>query len=53
MVAVSLAAPFLLMPGIFALCFVGLSISVFPNMVPGAVIIWPAATDRSSQIFML
>ena len=31
----------------------GLGISVFPYVVPGAVTIWAAATDRSSQVFML
>ena len=46
-------APFLLTLAVFLLCFVGLSISVFPDVVPGAVTIWAAATDRSSQIFML
>jgi cytochrome d ubiquinol oxidase subunit II len=46
-------APFLLTLGIFGLCFVGLGISVFPDVVPGAVSIWDAATDRSSQVFML
>ena len=46
-------APFLLTLGIFLLCFVGLGISVFPDVVPGAVTIWEAATDRSSQVFML
>lgn len=46
-------APFLLTLFIFLLCFVGLVISVFPYVIPGAVTIWDAATDRSSQIFML
>ena len=46
-------APFLLTLGIFLLSFVGLCISVFPYVVPGAVTIWDAATDRSGQIFML
>ena len=46
-------APFMLTLGVFALCFVGLCISVFPDVVPGAVTIWAAATDRSSQVFML
>lgn len=45
--------PFMLTLSIFLLCFVGLGISVFPYVVPGAVTIWDAATDRSSQIFML
>lgn len=47
------AAPFLLTLSIFLLCFIGLGISVFPDIVPGAVTIWEAATDRSSQVFML
>ena len=46
-------APFLLTLGVFLLCFIGLGISVFPDVVPGAVSIWDAATDRSSQVFML
>ncbi|MCX2863341.1 cytochrome d ubiquinol oxidase subunit II [Paucibacter sp. PLA-PC-4] len=46
-------SPFLLTLGIFLLCFVGLGISVFPDVVPGAVTIWEAATDRSGQVFML
>jgi cytochrome d ubiquinol oxidase subunit II len=46
-------APFLLTLFVFLLCFVGLGISVFPDVVPGAVSIWEAATDRSSQVFML
>jgi len=46
-------APFLLTLGVFLLCFIGLGISVFPDVVPGAVTIWDAATDRSSQVFML
>jgi cytochrome d ubiquinol oxidase subunit II len=46
-------APFLLTLFVFLLCFVGLGISVFPDVVPGAVSIWDAATDRSSQVFML
>ena len=46
-------APFMLTLGIFLLCFIGLGISVFPFIVPGAITVWEAATDRSSQIFML
>ena len=46
-------APFLLTLSIFLLCFIGLGISVFPYVIPGSVTIWQAATDRSSQIFML
>jgi cytochrome d ubiquinol oxidase subunit II len=46
-------APFLLTLFIFLLCFVGLGISIFPYVIPGAVTIWDAATDPSSQRFML
>ena len=45
--------PFLLTLFIFLLCFIGLGISVFPYVIPGSVTIWQAATDRSSQVFML
>ena len=46
-------APFLLTLGIFLLSFIGLVISIYPYVIPGAVTIWQAATDRSSQVFML
>ena len=46
-------APFLLTLFVFLLCFVGLGVSVYPFVVPGAITIWEAATVRSSQIFML
>lgn len=46
-------APFLLTLGVFLLCFVGIGISIFPFVIPGAVTIWDAATERSSQVFML
>ena len=46
-------APFLLTLFVFLLCFIGLGISIFPYIVPGAITVWDAATDRSSQIFML
>lgn len=46
-------APFLWALFVFFLCFVGLVISIFPFIVPGAVTVWEAATERSSQVFML
>ena len=46
-------APFLLTLAVFLLCFVGIGISIFPYVIPGAVTIWDAATERSSQVFML
>ena len=46
-------APFLLALGLFGLSYVGLGISLYPDIVPGRVTIWEAASPRSSQIFML
>ncbi len=51
-------APFMLTLLVFLLCFIGLGISIYPNVIPGtlttsAVTIWDAATERSSQLFML
>ncbi len=46
-------APFLIALGLFLLSFVGLGISIFPDVVPGRLTIWEAASPRSSQIFML
>jgi len=45
--------PFLLSLALFLLCFVGLGVSIWPNVVPGAVTIFEAAAPRNSQIFML
>jgi cytochrome bd-type quinol oxidase subunit 2 len=47
------SAPFLQTLLVFLLCFIGLGISIYPYVIPGAVTIWGAATKRSSQIFML
>jgi cytochrome bd ubiquinol oxidase subunit II len=46
-------APFLLALFVFLLCFIGLGISIFPYVIPGAVTIWDAATHPRSQVFML
>lgn len=46
-------APFLIALFVFLLCFVGLGISMFPYVVPGAVTIWDAAAPEKSQVFML
>ncbi len=45
--------PFVLGLGIFALCFVGLGVCMWPFVVPTRVTIWEAAAPRQSQIFML
>ena len=46
-------APFLLALALFGLSFAGLGVSIFPDVVPGAVTIWQAASPASSQGFML
>jgi cytochrome d ubiquinol oxidase subunit II len=45
--------PFLLTLAIYALCFMGLGISVYPDIVPGGVSIREAAAPPASQGFML
>ena len=45
--------PFLCALAIFALCFVGLGISVYPMMVPPSISILQAAAPRASQLFAL
>jgi len=45
--------PFLLSLAFFALSMAGLGISIFPDIVPGAVRIHEAAAPESSLIFML
>lgn len=45
--------PFLLALALFALSFAGLGISIFPDIVPGRISIWDAASPPSSQLFML
>ncbi|WP_457106889.1 cytochrome d ubiquinol oxidase subunit II [Methylobacterium sp. P5_C11] len=46
-------APFLIALGLFALTFLGLGISIFPDIVPGRITIWQAAAPEASQIFLL
>lgn len=45
--------PFLLSLGLFALSMTGLGISIFPDIVPGAVDIHEAAAPEASLVFML
>jgi cytochrome bd ubiquinol oxidase subunit II len=45
--------PFLSALGIFLLCFVGLGISFYPNIVPPALSIWDAAAPDKSLAFLL
>ncbi len=46
-------APFLLALSLFALSFAGLGVSIFPDIVPGRITIWQAASPEKSQLFML
>ena len=46
-------APFFWTLGLFGLCFIGLAISIWPDVIPGRVTIWQAAAPEKSQIFML
>ena len=46
-------APFGLALALFALCFAGLGVSIFPMIVPPDVTIWQAAAPENSQVFML
>lgn len=45
--------PFVLTLALFALCMVGLAISIWPDVIPGRVTIWQAASPAKSQTFML
>ncbi len=45
--------PFVLALALFALCFIGLGVSMFPYVVPTEVTIWEAAAPYASQLFML
>jgi cytochrome d ubiquinol oxidase subunit II len=45
--------PFLLALALFGLTMIGLGISIWPDVVPGAVTIWEAAAPERSQVFML
>ena len=38
---------------LFLLGFIGLCISIFPNMVPPSISLWEAAAPRDSQLFLL
>ena len=44
--------PFVLALALFALCFAGLGVSMFPYIIPTALTIMDAATPFYSQIFM-
>lgn len=45
--------PFLLAMALFLLGFIGLAISLWPNLIPPEISIYEAAAPRSSQVFLL
>ena len=47
------AAPFLAALGLFAMCYLGLGISIVPMIVPYTVTLWAAASAAKSQAFMV
>jgi cytochrome d ubiquinol oxidase subunit II len=46
-------APFLAAMGLFAMCYLGLGISLFPYVVPPDITLWDAAAAPQSQAFLL
>ena len=45
--------PFLLSMALFMLSFLGLGISLWPNIIPPDISIWEAAAPPETQIFLL
>jgi cytochrome d ubiquinol oxidase subunit II len=45
--------PFIGAMGLFAMCYLGLGISLFPYIVPYAITLWDAAAVPSTQAFLL
>jgi cytochrome d ubiquinol oxidase subunit II len=47
------ATPFLCAVGLFAISYVGLAISLWPNVVPPDITIWEASSSPATQRFLL
>ena len=47
------AAPFIAAMGLFAMCYLGLAVSLFPYVVPHALTLWDAASAPEGQAFLL
>ncbi|WP_448206547.1 cytochrome d ubiquinol oxidase subunit II [Azospirillum sp. sgz302134] len=47
------ALPFVLSMGLFALSYLGLAISLWPNLIPPSITIWQAAAPPETQVFLL
>jgi cytochrome d ubiquinol oxidase subunit II len=46
-------APFLAAMGLFAMCYLGLAVSLFPYIVPHTLTLWDAAGAPQAQAFLL
>lgn len=46
-------APFIFAMGLFAMCYLGLAVSLFPYIVPHALTLWDAAGAPQAQAFLL
>ena len=46
-------APFFAAIGLFSMCFLGLGISLWPNIVPHTISLWNASGSPKSQAFLL
>jgi cytochrome d ubiquinol oxidase subunit II len=46
-------APFIAAMGLFAMCYLGLAVSLFPYIVPHALTLWDAAGAPQAQAFLL
>ena len=46
-------APFIAAMGLFAMCYLGLAISLYPYVVPPTITLWEAAAAPQSQAFLL
>jgi cytochrome d ubiquinol oxidase subunit II len=47
------AAPFIAAMGLFAMCYAGLGVSLFPYVVPHTLTLWEAAGAPQAQAFLL
>ena len=45
--------PFIAAMGLFAMCYLGLAISLFPYVVPYQLTLWQAASEPATQAFLL
>ena len=46
-------APFIAAMGLFAMCYLGLAVSLFPYIVPHTLTLWDAAGAPQAQAFLL